>query len=370
MMPDRHRSRGGFSRFVELTVALTMTVFAPFSVGPGEMFGRRITAIFIVALIPFATVAAEFGPASINAADYTERTLDQQLHPAIVKVQILLDRANLSPGEIDGLFSARLNAAISAFAEVSGLPADTTWSRSFWLALTSNVTGPVLTEYALTKEDLRGPFVHLPAKMEDMRSLKVLGFANVREALAEKFHMSEQLLTALNPEASFSEVGEKIVVPSVLSERQGGPAARIDVDKDQQTVRVYSARNELIAFFPASVGSDDKPSPSGTLNVKLIESDPSFHYNPKYQFKEVGTQKPFDLGPGPNNPLGTTWIALSKPGYGIHGTPEPSSIGKSASHGCVRLTNWDAQRLAGMLTKGVPVNFRERSKVSTSLTAY
>src|SRR5215469_16199221 len=264
-----------------------MTFSAAFSVGPGEMFGRRITAIFIVALIPFATFAAEFGPASINAADYTELTLDQKPHPAIVKAQILLDRANLSPGEIDGLYSARLNAAISAFAEVSGLPADTTWSRSFWLALTSNVTGPLLTEYALTKEDLRGPFVHLPAKMEDMQSLKVLGFANVREALAEKFHMSEQLLTALNPEASFSEVGEKIVVPNVLSERHREPAARIDVDKNRQTVRVYSARNELIAFFPASVGSDDKPSPSGTLNVKLIESDPSFHYNPKYQFKEV-----------------------------------------------------------------------------------
>jgi lipoprotein-anchoring transpeptidase ErfK/SrfK len=368
-MPHHHRLRRSFSRFVELTVALSMTFSAPFSLGPGEMFGR-ITATFIVGLIPFAVAAEEFGPASINAADYSELTLDQKPNPTIVKAQILLDRANLSPGEIDGKYSANLDAAIAAFAEAGDLPADTTWSRSLWLALTSNVTDPVLTEYALTREDLKGPFVQLPAKMEDMQPLKVLGFANVREALAEKFHMSEQLLTALNPEASFSEVGEKIVVPNVLRERQAGPAARIDIDKDQQTVRVYSARNELIAFFPASVGSDDKPSPSGTLKVKMIESDPSFHYNPKYQFKEVGTQKPFDLNPGPNNPLGTTWIALSKPGYGIHGTPEPSSIGKSASHGCVRLTNWDAQRLAAMLTKGVPVNFRQHSEATAAFTAY
>ena len=166
----------------------------------------------------------------------------------------------------------------------------------------------------------------------------------------------------------------RFLVPNVLAAGVSGdrkaPAARIDVDKDRQIVKVYSAKNELIAFFPASVGSDDKPSPSGTLKVTLIESDPSYHYNPKYQFKEVEKQKPFDLNPGPNNPLGTIWIALSKPSYGIHGTPEPSQVGLAASHGCVRLTNWDVQRLAGMLTKGVPVNFRPRSETAAAFTVY
>ncbi len=356
-----------------MTIPSALTFSAGFNFGLVEMFGCGIGSILIAAFLPFAAAAAEFDPARINEADYAdygEPALDQQIDPAIVKAQILLDRANLSPGEIDGLHSARLDAGIAAFAETHGLPAAIGWSRSFWLALTSGVTGPALTEYALTREDLKGPFVQLPARMEDMQSFKTLGFANVREALAEKFHMSEQLLATLNPDASFTEIGEKILVPNLLSDRQPASAARIDVDKDQQTVRVYSAKNELIAFFPASVGSDDKPSPSGTLKVTLIESDPSFHYNPKYQFKEVETQKPFDLNPGPRNPLGTTWIALSKPGYGIHGTPEPSLIGKSASHGCVRLTNWDAQRLAGMLTKGVPVNFKQRSEARAVFTAY
>jgi lipoprotein-anchoring transpeptidase ErfK/SrfK len=342
------------------------------------MFIRQIVFVFIIALVPIAAAAAELDPAAVNAADYAALNPDrdihpedmhlEDMHPEIVKAQILLDRANLSPGEIDGQYSARFEQAMTAFAEAHGLPADTGWSRSFWLALTSGVTGPALVDYALTASDLKGPFVQLPAKLEEMQSLKVLGFANVREALAEKFHISERLLAALNPDASFSEAGEKIMVPNVLvpavSGDQRAPAARIDVDKDRQTVKVYSAKNELIAFFPASVGSDDKPSPSGTLKVTLIESDPAYHYNPKYQFKEVEKQRPFDLNPGPNNPLGTTWIALSKPSYGIHGTPEPSQVGMAASHGCVRLTNWDAQRLAGMLSKGVPVNFKQRESLA------
>jgi lipoprotein-anchoring transpeptidase ErfK/SrfK len=337
------------------------------------MFIGRISFILIVAFVPIAAAAAELSP-GVNGAGYAELSLDRDIHPEIIKAQILLDRANLSPGEIDGQATARLDQAISAFAEAYGLPADTGWSRTFWLSLTSNVTGPVLVEYALTGTDLKGPFVQLPAKLEDMQSLKALGFANVREGLAEKFHISEQLLAALNPDASFSDVGERIRVPNVLvagvSGERRAVAARIDVDKDVQTVKVYSAKNELIAFFPASVGSDDKPSPSGTLKVTLIESDPSYHYNPKYQFKEVEKQRPFDLNPGPNNPLGTTWIALSKPSYGIHGTPEPSQVGLVASHGCVRLTNWDVQRLAGMLTRGVPVNFKQRSDSLAASTVY
>jgi lipoprotein-anchoring transpeptidase ErfK/SrfK len=334
------------------------------------MFGCRISSVLIAALIPFAAAAADLDPAQINAADYADLARDGRIEPAIIKAQVLLDRMDFSPGEIDGKYSKRLEQAIAAFAEAHGLASHTGWSRRFWFSLTSNATDPVVTEYALTKADFKGPFVQLPTKMEDMRSFKTLGFADVREALAEKFHVSRQLLALLNPGASFAAPGERILVPNVLTEPRPESAARVDVDKDRKTLKVYSANNELIAFFPASVGSDDKPSPSGTLKVKLIESDPSFHYNPKYDFKEVETHKPFDLRPGPNNPLGTTWIALSKPSYGIHGTPEPSLVGKAASHGCVRLTNWDAQRLAGMLTRGTPVNFSQRSETHTALGGY
>jgi len=334
------------------------------------MFGRiglyLIPVLLPVALVlalPLSAHASKLETISFNAADFTEALQGGDVVPAVVKAQVLLDRVNISSGEIDGKPSPRLDAAIAAFAEIHNLPADTGWSRRFWDELTAEAIVPVLTEYVITGDDLKGPFVQLPARMEDMQSFKTLGYASIREALAEKFHMSVELLDRLNPDAAFSEAGEEIIVANVLGETRSQSAARIDVDKDRQTVKVYSARNELIAFFPASVGSGDKPTPSGTLKVTAFNSEPIFSYNPKYQFREVDTQKPFSLQPGPNNPLGLMWIALSKPSYGIHGTPEPSEVGSVASHGCVRLTNWDVQRLSAMLTRGVPVNFIEKPDV-------
>jgi lipoprotein-anchoring transpeptidase ErfK/SrfK len=327
------------------------------------MFGRialYLILIWLPGVLPPAH-ASSVETITFNAAGFTETVQGSDLVPAIVKAQVLLDRGNISSGEIDGKPSPRLDEAIAAFAEIHNLPSGTGWSRRFWDELTSGAIVPVLTEYAITSDDLKGPFVQLPARMEDMQSFKTLGYANVREALAEKFHMSTGLLAKLNPDASFSEAGEEIIVANVLSEPKGQSAARIDVDKDRQTVKVYSAKGELIAFFPASIGSEDKPTPSGTLKVTAFNSEPTFRYNPSYQFKEVETQKPVSLQPGPNNPLGLMWIALSKPSYGIHGTPEPSEVGKAPSHGCVRLTNWDVQRLSEMLTRGVPVNFIEKS---------
>ena len=324
------------------------------------MLGYKLGLILILAMLPVAVAASDIDPAAFNAADFAERPSVQEIDPAVVKAQVLLDRADISPGEIDGRYSPRMDEEIAAFAESRQMPADTKWSRAFWLSLTSSVTGPVLIDYVVTREDVKGPFMQLPARMEEQQGFRALGYASAREALAEKFHMSEALLAALNPGASFSNAGERIIVANVIAERKPLAAARLDVDKDRQTVKVYSAENDLIAFFPASVGSDDKPTPSGTLKVTLIESDPAFHYNPRYQFKEVETHHAFNLRPGPNNPLGTMWIALSKPSYGIHGTPEPSQVGSAASHGCVRLTNWDVQRLADMVAKGTPVNFVEK----------
>lgn len=327
------------------------------------MFGR-FGLYLIPLLLPLAAHASQPDTIAFNAAPFAEIEPGQNpghdIAPAILKAQVLLDRDNMSSGEIDGKYSPRLKEAIAGFAEAHNLPVDIGWSRAFWNELTSEAIVPVLKEYAISSEDLKGPFVQLPERIEDMRGFKSLGYANVREALAEKFHMSVELLARLNPNASFSEAGEEIVVANVQNEARLPAAARIDVDKGRQTVKVYSAKDQLIALFPASVGSKDKPSPSGRVKVTAINSDPMFHYNPSYRFKEVEVQKPFDLQPGPNNPLGSMWIGLSKPSYGIHGTPEPSEIGKAASHGCVRLTNWDAQRLATMVTRGIPVNFIEK----------
>jgi lipoprotein-anchoring transpeptidase ErfK/SrfK len=302
-------------------------------------------------------------PYTFITADFSAADQGGEIVPAVVKAQVLLDRTNISSGEIDGKYSPRLDEAIRAFAEIHNMPADTKWSRAFWDELTSEAIVPVLTNYTITSDDLKGPFLQLPDRLEDMTSFRSLGYASVREALAERFHMSPELLSSLNPDATFSVAGEEIVVANVLGETRSPKAARLEVDKDRQTVKVYSSRDELIASFPASVGSEEKPTPSGTLKVRSVNSDPSFHYNPKYQFKEIESQKPFELAPGPNSPLGTTWIALSKPSYGIHGTAEPSMIGKAASHGCVRLTNWDAQRLSAMVSRGVPVSFIDKPDI-------
>lgn len=325
------------------------------------MFGLSIGPCLIALLLPLAAHASEADPYTYITADFTAADQGGEIVPAVVKAQVLLDRANISSGEINGKYSRRLDEAIKAFAEIHNMPADTRWSRAFWDELTTGAIVPVVTDYTITSDDLRGPFLQLPARLEDMTPFKSLGYAGVREALAEKFHMGPELLARLNPDATFSVAGEEITVANVITEISSPSVARIEVDKDRQTVKAYSNKNELIAFFPASVGSQDKPTPSGRLKVTSVNSDPSFHYNPNYQFKEIETRKSFELAPGPNSPLGSTWIALSKPSYGIHGTAEPSMVGKAASHGCVRLTNWDAQRLSTMVTRGVPVTFIDKA---------
>ena len=141
-------------------------------------------------------------------------------------------------------------------------------------------------------------------------------------------------------------------------------AARIEVDKARETVRAFAKDGTLIAFYPASVGSEEKPTPSGTLKVISIQPNPTYRYDPKYKFKGVESKKPFTINAGPNNPVGAMWIGLSQASFGIHGTNEPSRVSKSESHGCVRLTNWDVARLAQSLKKGVEVSFMEGKQAS------
>jgi lipoprotein-anchoring transpeptidase ErfK/SrfK len=199
--------------------------------------------------------------------------------------------------------------------------------------------------------------------MEDMKHLERLGYTSAREELAERFHMSEQFLAALNPHQPFDRAGTRLLVADLATEGAGAApqADRVEVDKVRQTVKVFDASNHLTDFFPATVGSEDKPSPTGTLKVTSIDHDPNYRYNPKYHFKGVHANSPFTIRPGPNNPVGTVWIQLPGEGYGIHGTPDPGKVSKAQSHGCVRLTNWDAERLASGVKKGTPVSFVDGS---------
>jgi lipoprotein-anchoring transpeptidase ErfK/SrfK len=170
--------------------------------------------------------------------------------------------------------------------------------------------------------------------------------------------MSEALLVALNPGQHFERAGDAIVVIDTAADQTPPPkAAQVEVDKTRQTVKLFDGANRLIGFYPATVGSEEKPSPSGAMKVTAIDRNPTYRYNPAYHFKGVKSRKPFVIRPGPNNPVGIVWINLSGEGYGIHGTPFPEKVSKSESHGCVRLTNWDAERVAERLSKGTPVTF-------------
>ena len=281
----------------------------------------------------------------------------QAISPLLIKAEILLARAHFSPGEISGRAGENLNKAIAAFAEAQG-KATNKLDQELWGKLVSMSADPVIVDYTISEADVRGPFVDkIPDKMEMMQDLPRLAYTSPREALAEKFHMSPELLSALNPGEKFEVAGHTILVANLPTGSLQEKVNRISVDKAKQELRAFDTGGKLLAYYPATVGSGEKPAPSGTLKVTAVKKNPTYHYNPAYAFKGVRTTKPFTVEPGPNNPVGVVWIGLTGEGYGIHGTPEPGKVGKTQSHGCVRLTNWDALQLASGVSKGTSVDF-------------
>ena len=220
-----------------------------------------------------------------------------------------------------------------------------------------------------------------------MSELQGLSYKTPQEEIAEKFHMSQDLLRRLNPRTRFDRAGEQIIVANVepmaphdsSNTVQGAPpknqnrrsasAATIVVEKASRDVRVYDKDDKLLGFYPATIGSTEKPAPSGTFEVRRVAYNPDYHYSPKFKWKGVKAKEPLTIKPGPNNPVGLVWIDLTAPSYGIHGIPEPEKIGKTESHGCIRLTNWDALDLAGMVHKGTVVKFVDRDSNAAPLAA-
>jgi lipoprotein-anchoring transpeptidase ErfK/SrfK len=328
------------------------------SAGGYRMIRLFAAAIFLGWLVLPAT-AAGLDAAAINNAEFRSKpAAEDKADAAVVKAQVLLDRAHFSPGEIDGKLGENAQKALKAFADAKGLPSDKALTPEIWTTLAASSQDPVIAEYKVSDSDVKGPFLEkLPAKMEDMKSLKALSYTSPREAIAEKFHMSEELLAALNPGKKFDRAGETIFVASVPIKPPKLAIGRIEVDKSGQTVKAFDPSGALIAFFPATVGSEEKPTPGGTLKVVSADANPNYRYNPDYKFKGVKSKEAFTIKPGPNNPVGSYWIGLSAEGYGIHGTPNPSKVSKAESHGCIRLTNWDANLLGKNIKKGTPVVF-------------
>jgi lipoprotein-anchoring transpeptidase ErfK/SrfK len=327
---------------------------------------RLLVAMVVSGCLVLPAAGAGLSAAAINNAEFGAKSpTGDKLDPVTVKVQVLLDRAQFSPGEIDGKLGENANKALRAFAEARNLAADKPLTPEIWAALSAADADPVITEYNIGENDVKGPFLKkLPAKMEDLKDLKALSYTSPREAIAEKFHMSEALLSALNPGKKFDRAGETILVANVLNRpARKLPIARIEVDKSRQTVKAFDASGALLAFFPATVGSEEKPTPDGTFKVNSVDANPNYRYNPAYKFKGVKSKKPFTIKPGPNNPVGSYWVGLEAEGVGIHGTPDPSKVSKAESHGCVRLTNWDATLLGTSVKKGTPVTFVDQVQV-------
>jgi len=294
---------------------------------------------------------------AVNNPATTDQLDEKSEGSAVLRAQILLDRAKFSVGEIDGRMGTNALHAIEGFRSARGLLPATSVDADVWKALNTD-TAPTLVEYTLGPDDVKGPFVNVPANMMLKAKLAHLGYSSALEATAEKFHIHPALLQQLNPGSKFTVADQKIYVPNVLTE-MSAKASRVVVSKSKSTVTVFNDMGQVMAQYPCTSGSEHDPLPIGDWKITGVFKNPKFNYNPDLFWDAKPKDSKATIAPGPNNPVGLVWIDLSKEHYGIHGTPSPEQIGHIESHGCIRLTNWDAMELAGMIEKGTPVSLME-----------
>jgi len=274
-------------------------------------------------------------------------------------VQVLLDRAHFSPGEIDASKGNVTSAVLKKFQAERGLPATGELDDASINALRSGQEKTSsLVLYDVIYDDVRGPFMAIPKNLMLQSKLKASGYQDAFEALGEKFHCSPNLIRSLNPGAKELKPGQRVVIPNVHRDSPA-KAASIAVSKAEKTVQALDASGKLIAVYPATIGSEHDPLPIGDWKVTKVFWNPVFYYNPALFWDARPSDAKATIPPGPNNPAGAVWIGLTKEHYGLHGTPEPGAIGHAESHGCIRMTNWDAIELGQMVDSGTPVVFKE-----------
>lgn len=344
------------------TIATALIAIAAVSAMPGAdaraHAGHRHAVAKHFAAKHSAAKALPLTPDTVNDANLTTTVAANSHGAAVLRAEVLLDRANFSPGEIDGGYGSNVRKAIAGFQTSNGLEATGMVDKPTWAALDRD-SAPVLSSYTITAEDVAGPFVPLPHDMMEKAKLPALGYESPLEALGEKFHSSPKLLQQLNPGKDFSAAGVEIVVPSVGSPTPLTKAAKVVVDKSDSVVMLVDAAGKTIAQYPATTGSEHDPLPLGEWKIRGVARNPVFHYNPALFWDANPTHDKATIPAGPNNPVGLVWIDLSKEHYGIHGTPEPSMISKSQSHGCIRLSNWNALSLAAAVSPGMPAILQE-----------
>ena len=306
------------------------------------------------AIAATATMTAE----AVNATDAAAVVTSGSTGAAVLRAQILLDRARFSPGEIDAAYGSNMRRAIAGFQSSNGIEATGNMDAATWAALDRD-TAPALVTYTLSAEDVAGPFNKMPSDMMEKSKLPALGYASSLEALAEKFHASPGLLQKLNPGKDFTRSGEEIVAPSVDSSTPMPAVAKVVVDRSEFTVSLLDAADKVVAQYPASTGSEHDPLPVGAWKIQGVSTNPTFNYNPDLFWDANPAHSKAKIPAGPNNPVGLVWVDLSKEHYGIHGTPEPSKIGKTESHGCIRMTNWSALAMSAAVKPGMPALLQE-----------
>ncbi len=295
---------------------------------------------------------------TFNSATDTPLLKSGSRGPAVARAQILLDRAWYSCGEIDGRFAANMQRMVKAYQVAHNLQPTGTLTQETWQVLRGDDAAPLLVRYTVTDKDAAGPFEKTPADMAERGKMKALPYESLEEALAERAHTSIAYLKELNAGRKI-EAGAELILPGVGDGKPPARAASIQIDKSERVLYVLDAQKNPVAGFPISIGNEkNDPLPVGTMSIKSEVKNPSFTYNPVLLKNAPKDAQKVDIAPGPNNPVGSIWLGLSKPHWGIHGTPNPSNVGHSETNGCIHMTNWDAERLSLLAKAGFKVEVR------------